>query len=243
MKSSAIVLSDIAASTLGIALFILHLASALQQDLAPAELRLNGEVETMFKSFQAPSVSAREMVSAFYSRTASAPQKTVLIDVLHDRIVIKSNGTRGVFELADPGVAESFHNRILQLPAQDLILFVFNNRSLNAIHDDLAPRLQNTKIIMVPAALRSASPRGGWLPKFQDLEKAKLNRAEFDVALRALLLAPADTATLDSSAQRQSITERLSHWWRFASFWATLLLTGVVVARTERRAQHKAAEI
>jgi hypothetical protein len=160
--------------------------------------------------------------------------------VLQDRIVIIANGTRAVFNLADPDSALSLRNRIQQLQTKKLVLFVFDTRSLNAMHGALAPSLQNTQITMVPAALRSKSPRGGWLPEFQELEKANLTRGEFEAALRQLLLAAADTSTLETTDQRQSITERLSQWWRFASLWATLLLTGVVVVRTEKRARHKA---
>lgn len=259
MKDGAVVLSDIAASTLGIALFVLLFAFALQNETAspPTPVQMRGEITSTFKTLTARPTRAQDMVSALYARSATLDADQMTIDVFSDRVEIRTRiktqrPNRHTLFLSDPDFYSELRNQIAQNQGQNakLYLFVFSNRTLNGLYDVLslsgAGGIHTANVILVPAALRSVSATGtqGWTTRFQKLTTARMTRGNFERSLRQLLLGrqpdgPTHGGTA-ATASKLGLVERLARWWTGLTICATLLVPAWFIRRVECRTRDTA---
>ena len=246
MKSGTVVLSDIAASTLGISLFILLVSFALQKDHGHSPMQIAGELAQNFKAISAPPASAQDMLHALYARTKTPAPGVAMLDVFGDRIDIRTRNATGQTQLnsillPDLNGQETLRNMLAERQVQGgLYLFVFSNRSLNALHETLGPALKGVQMLVVPAALRRTNAYGqqSWSAGFKRLADPELSRDDFENALRDLLLRASGGAADDTAsappAPTLGILERLTQIWRTITALAVLALPIWIIARIER---------
>ncbi|PTW56656.1 hypothetical protein C8N35_111119 [Breoghania corrubedonensis] len=199
MRNSAfVVLSDLVASTLGIAvlLFLLAIAGGPKSGGPLANDISAHSLEASFKTYDSPPLSPQDVVAALYARTWGSGHAATVIDVFSDRIVLVRHSS----EKFDPGteIPRKGLNRgdlppgVLSGHSEKLpgpIVFNFSNEMLNVLGRNGSFPAKKALVISVPRALYRVGPNGrtSWSPGFSDLIGSRSNYQLFRKRLEGLL--------------------------------------------------------
>lgn len=183
----AVILSDIAASTLGIVLVLYLLLQSLVHSPEPGRAQSgtlpDAPLDSYLEVVTAPALTPDDMVSALYRRGRGRDQgghpAFHLIEAYPDRVVfLRSSGDGAVSPVGRLSRAELVSGQGLgvqmprsQDPAAPDIVFIFSNQLLNVLLKQETALRDNTLFINVPAALIERRKDGvlQWAPEFLGL--------------------------------------------------------------------------
>lgn len=202
MKGGMIVLADIAASTLGIALLLLITIANLREDTPIAINRAisSTEISDVYQPITGPPLSSSDMVTLLHNRTRQTSDRALMLDAFSNRVVVSGH------DVADPQSSTTimldqhdFDADLMAILTQDnpITVFVFDTKTQNRLHRPLRPVGAKQTNVTVPAALRSVDLSGHdtWHPDFAALMKQRLSRQEFvEILTQILVRAQTDDA-------------------------------------------------
>ncbi len=195
-----VIISDIAACTLGVALFLFVLVytfqnanrneSLFQQDFTDAE------ISETFKTVTTAPLAPAEMIRILHSRTLSTDGNTNSIDVFSNRVVIISNTylhqkQETTLWRHDSDFFEKLEYHLQQRDWSDkkVYLYVMSNQLYNVVYDKI--KTHNAKIITIniPQSLTelNSTNKREWHPKFFELNQKKQSIETFNNELRIIL--------------------------------------------------------
>jgi len=194
----AVILSDIAASTLGVVLFlypVMQAAIQAQDPAEPAPAPYREDLGASFKVLKAPPLSARQMVEALHARGGHAEGDFTFVDVFPDRLEIAaSSGGNGVEKRATVVRREVFPaarlNGVLRETAEGgTFVFVFSNQMFNLLLGEEFTGGEAVRFVNVPSALIETGPEGrlSWSGSMRQLFQNGRTYPEFRLGLARLL--------------------------------------------------------
>lgn len=200
MRDSAMIaLSDLVASTLGIAilLFIVALGNGLDRNQPSPKSQVTGDtIETAFKVFRGAPLSPQEMVETLYARTRGGRRGEATIDIFADRIVIVRHSEktvdRGTIIMREKLTAGDTRAQIisrLSSERAELIVYIFSNEFLNVLDEYGVFSRSNVRFLIVPSALYRRELNGNvrWSGDFESLIDARVPYMEFRSRLIKIL--------------------------------------------------------
>ncbi|MEM8837990.1 MAG: hypothetical protein AAGE89_07845 [Pseudomonadota bacterium] len=195
-----IVLADIAASTLGIALLLLTIVYAgfgtRTVEPTTRERLESQDIAQAFKPVTAAPLSANTMIQHLHGRSRASPDGTRSIEVFADRIELRLTGINGAVEAIvlqrDASDFGSRLNAALSDAAwreKPVPLFLFSNQLFNVVYDAVAQRGIEIAILNIPRALvgRDSSGNTGWSRSFSVILKKDQPVEAFTNDLASLL--------------------------------------------------------